>query len=181
MSKIAISQIFLFKVPIFLVSFLILGGCGYQLEGTNPPLPKKAKTIAIRPIDNRTFQSDLETRLVKYLNQLLRNNASVTLSGEGNADLILIIRLDGLTKEKSSISTSGLAVEEQLTLVGNVSLVDQNQHPIWSETQLTAKAALLYEKGEDVGGITSSTAGRGVDDVTQAFANTVYERIFFSF
>lgn len=164
--------------------FLVGGGtgCEYQLEGTHPQLPSGATNLAIVPIQNQTFQAGLETRLMRHLKQLLRNNTSVQLSSLQEADLILDIRLQDLNTKQTSISADGSTIALQLKLGGVVILNDRRQNKsLWREKGLNAKGILLYEQGETSKGLTSSTIGRGLDEVTGAFAKRIYERIFFRF
>ncbi|MBF0280666.1 MAG: hypothetical protein HQM13_22930 [SAR324 cluster bacterium] len=176
------------KASFFLLIFtiLILGAgisaCSYQLEGTNPRLPSGANTLAIIPIQNQTFQAGLETRLIRQLRQLLRNNSSVNLSSLQEADLILEIRLKSLNTKQTSVSADGSTVALQLALEGSVTLNDRKSNKeLWRERELNARGVLLYEKGETSKGLTGSTIGRGLDEVTNEFAKRIYERIFFSF
>ena len=59
---------------------LLLSGCGYVIEGSNPVLPNEAQTLALLPIQNQTFKAGLETDLVEQLSRLFRSNSSVTVS-----------------------------------------------------------------------------------------------------
>ena len=76
-----------------IVMLVGLAACGYKLEGSNPQLPSNSTTLAIVPIQNRTFQAGLETRLMRRLVQLFRNNASINLVIPQDADLVLDIKL----------------------------------------------------------------------------------------
>ncbi len=160
----------------------ISAGCGYHLEGTNPSLPSDAGSLAILPIQNQTFQAELETRLMRHLRRLLRNNSSVRIATPEEADLILVIQLKSLRTSQTSVAADGFTVELQLSLAGSVVLQDRDsEEPIWTESSMSAKGVLLYEQGEASKGVTVSTRGRGLDQVTSAFAQRVYERIFFRF
>ena len=166
---------------LFLASTILMG-CNYRLEGTNPVLPREATTIAILPIRNQTFQAGLETRLMRAMRELLRNNSSVELTNESDADLILNISLASLTTKRTSVSADGLTVELQLTLEGAVELSGEGKPKrIWREGALLAKGTLNFEKGEESRGVTTSTLNRGMDQVTGEFARRVYDRIFFNF
>lgn len=165
-----------------IVMLIGLAACGYQLEGTNPQLPSDATTLAIVPIQNQTFQAGLETRLMLRLRQLFRNNSSVELGTPQDADLVLDIQLQTLDAKQTSVSADGSTVVLQLELKGIVVLNDRKQNIVlWNEKGLNARGILLYEQGETSTGLTGSTIGRGLDEVTNAFAKLVYERIFFRF
>ena len=77
---------------------LLLSGCGYVIEGSNPVLPNEAQTLALLPIQNQTFKAGLETDLVEQLSRLLRSNSSVKMLTSGQADLRLKITLLKLKK-----------------------------------------------------------------------------------
>ena len=159
-----------------------LAACGYKLEGSNPQLPSDSTTLAIVPIQNRTFQAGLETRLMRHLVQLFRNNASINLVVPQDADLVLDIKLQTLDAKQTSVSADGSTVELQLELSGSVVLKDRKQDTtLWSETGFNARGILLYDKGETSMGLSGSSIGRGLDEVTNAFAERVYERIFIKF
>ncbi len=172
-------------ISICFAMVLLSGGisaCNYQLEGTNPRLPSGGTRLAIIPIQNQTFQAGLETRLMRQLRQLLRNNASVNLSSLEEADVILDIRLKSLNTKQTSVSADGSTVALQLVLEGTVILNNKKaSKALWREKDLNARGILLYEKGEASKGLTGSTIGRGLDEVTSAFAKRIYERIFFRF
>jgi len=119
---------------------------------------------------------------MRQLRQLLRNNSSVNLSSVQEADVILDIRLKSLNTKQTSVSADGSTVALQLVLEGIVTLNDKKESKaLWREKDLNARGILLYEKGETSKGLTSSTIGRGLDEVTNAFAKRGYERIFFQF
>ena len=72
---------------------LLLSGCGYVIEGSNPVLPNEAQTLALLPIQNQTFKAGLESDLVEHLSRLLRSNSSVKMLTSRQADLGLRITL----------------------------------------------------------------------------------------
>ena len=103
---------------------LLVVGCQYTFEGGNPPLPAEAATLSIAPIENQTFESDLETFVMQALSSRLRSNSAVRLrGGSERSDLLLRVRLAQLTRMNLD-EPEALAVAQQLTLVGNAILED---------------------------------------------------------
>lgn len=170
-----------FKIyPILCLVALWGAGCGYQLEGNNPQLPAGATTIALAPIQNQTFQAGLESQLNQHLKQLLRNNASVRMSSLQNTDLLLEIHLQDFKTQQTAVSSTGSTTALQFELAGLVVLNDlREKESLWRENSLSAKSTVVYEQGEsDKAGTMMS---RGLNEVTDAFAKRIYERIFFRF
>ena len=67
-------------------------------EGGNPPF-RQAATLSIAPIENQTFESDLETFVMQALSSRLRGNSAVRLrGGSERSDLLLRVRLAQLTR-----------------------------------------------------------------------------------
>ena len=174
-----------FKItPVFVIACLVFGwgGCGYRLEGNNPPLPAGAKTIALAPIQNQTFQTGLEIRLTQHLKQLLRNNASVQMSSSQKADLLLEIRLEDFTTQQTAFSSDGSITELHLDLAGTVALNDlREQQVLWQESGLNMKETLSYEQDATSKGLAEPPMQRGLDKITNAFARMIYARLFFLF
>lgn len=168
----------------FLIVFCFaLNGCAYQLEGSNPQIPSGARTIAIAPIQNQTLRAGIDTRLMRHLKKLLRNNSSVRLSTVPEAEVVIEIRLRSLRSKQTSISSDGSTIALNLDLEGAVNFVARGNSikPLWQEKNLSANGSLLYEKGEANTGLTGSSIDRGLNEVTAAFAKRIYERIFFQF
>lgn len=172
-----------FKIyPVLCLVALWWGGCGYQLEGSNPQLPAGATTIALVPIQNQTFQAGLESRLTQHLKQLLRNNASVQMSSLQNADLLLEIRLQDFKTQQTAVSSTGSTTALQFELAGLVVLNDlREKQSLWRENRLSANSTVLYEQGESDKGLAGTMMSQGLNEVTDAFAKRIYERIFFRF
>lgn len=168
-------------ITIFLLG-LLASACGYTWEGTNPSLPYNAQSIAIAPIRNETYQPGLDTALMRHLRQALRQNASVRLTSESQADLLIDIRLNQLEQQQASVSSDGLTVELQMTLTGDVTLIRRrNGKVMWNEPGMKGKNSLNFEQGEENRGLTTSTLNRGIEAVSADFSQAIYERLFFSF
>lgn len=168
-------------VFIFLISFGVIA-CNYHWVGSNPKLPGNARSIAVLPVENNTYQSELDTRLIRNLRKLFQENDEVIIRPSSDADLLLKVALNTLKTKQTSLSSDGLTVELQLELIGSVSVEDRRKKRIlWSEKSLSAKTSLSYDKGEEVRGLTFATLGRGIKKITTEFSNRIYERLFFDF
>ena len=155
--------------------------CGYHLVGSNPPLPESARNIAILPIENQTLQVGLDTSLMINLRQRLRNNTAVYLTTEENADLVLKIQLLSINVQDTSVSPEGFTSEVKVTLVGQVSIEDRRIQKLLWEDRLNAESRIKYEKSGERSQLTVFSSSQGVDDLTKAFSDKVFERVFFNF
>ena len=180
------AEFYIKKSIIFLCYFLgitfltLLSGCGYVIEGSNPVLPNEAKTIALLPIQNKTFKAGLETDLSEQFNLLLRSNSSVKITAAGIADLqinITVLNLktisSGLSKEQISSGVKGI-------IQGQVILEDRRTgKKVWKESTLEVK---LTESGEnETNSVSSFSLSGSLRELIKLFASKIYERLFTTF
>ena len=121
---------------------LLLSGCGYVIDGSNPVLPNEAQTLALLPIQNQTFKAGLETDLVEQLSRLLRSNSSVKMLTSGQADLRLKITLLKLKTSSSGLSKDQISTGTQAVLKGKAFLEDRlTGNTVWEEKLIQVKIA----------------------------------------
>ncbi len=159
---------------------IFVAGCGYVLEGGNPPLPEKARSIGIAPIQNRTFEPELETQLAEQLKEILRANSSVILLPSGQADL----RLSVILLELKTVNTGLDAVQNtkgvKYALAGKVRLIKRKTGELlWEEKSMQAELA------ESAAGLSGSLSGvlvsRSLRELTNLYAEKIYDRLFVKF
>lgn len=163
------------------VLMLVLSaGCGYVLEGGNPPLPEDARSIGVAPIQNRTFEPELETQLIEQLKVRLRANSSVTLLRHGQADLSLNIIL----LELKTINTGLDAIQNtkgvKYALSGRVRLIKRKTGQLlWEEKSMQVEFA------DSASGFSPSLSevlvARNLRELTRLYAEKIYERLFVRF
>lgn len=99
------------------LSFILVSGCGYTLQG-KASLP--FKSITIGKIINKTFEPGLEDRMqLALVDELMKNGFSLDSSGQH--------RIDGAinTFELRTLSTkSGVAVEYEVVVRGEFGLME---------------------------------------------------------
>lgn len=99
------------------LSFLLLSGCGYTLQG-KATLP--FKSITLGKIINKTFEPGLEDRMqLALIDELMKNGFSIDKSGQHRVEGIIN------TLELRTLSTkSGVAVEYEVIVRGEFSLIE---------------------------------------------------------
>ena len=161
----------------FLLLMLGLGGCGYHFEAGSRRLPGDAQSLALLPVQNRTDQAGLETRLASELRTLFRANEKLTLKPPELADLILAITLISLQEfTQGAEADAGVGYR----LRGQVVLEDRrNRKTLWSDPTLTVEtgSAGTYD--------TTTLSRQGLTpvlrNVGQRYAEQVHHRIFLDF
>lgn len=164
------------------ILWLLLSGCQYAFEGSNPPLPAQAATLSIAPIENQTFEADLETFVMQALTNRLRNNSAVRLrGGTERSDLMLRVQLQQLIRENFD-EPEALGVDQRLTLTGSATLQDQrNAKQLWHVKGLQVVISSSGSDSSSSAGLSGLNLSRGVEELTNAFADKVYSQIFYTF
>ena len=159
---------------------LLLSGCGYVIEGSNPVLPNEARTLALLPIQNQTFKAGLETDLAEQLNRLLRSNSSVKIMPSGQADLRMSITLLKLTTTSSWSSKDRISTGVKAIIQCQVILEDMRSgSKVWEEEMLQFK---LTESGRNETDTVSSFSLSGsIRELIKQIAKKIYDRLFTTF
>ena len=161
---------------------LLVVGCQYTFEGSNPPLPAEAATLSIAPIENQTFESDLETFVMQALSSRLRSNSAVRLrGGSERSDLLLRVRLAQLTRLNLD-EPEALAVAQQLTLVGSAILEDQRTNKqLWEVSNLRVEISTSSNDSSSSADLSGQRLSRDIQELTEKFAEKIYSQIFYTF
>ena len=159
---------------------LLLSGCGYVIEGSNPVLPNEARTLALLPIQNQTFKAGLETDLSEQLNRLLRSNSSVKIMPSGQADLRMSITLLNLKTTSSGLSKDQISTGVKVIIQCQVILEDMRSgSKVWEEEMLQFK---LTESGRNETDTVSSFSLSGsIRELIKQIAKKIYDRLFTTF
>ena len=159
---------------------LLLSGCGYVIEGSNPVLPNEARTLALLPIQNQTFKAGLETDLAQQLNRLLRSNSSVKIMPSGQADLRVSITLLNLKTTSSGLSKDQISTGVKVIIQCQVILEDiRSGSKVWEEEMLQFK---LTESGRNETDTVSSFSLSGsIRELIKQIAKKIYDRLFTTF
>ena len=159
---------------------LLLSGCGYVIEGSNPVLPNEARTLALLPIQNQTFKAGLETDLAEQLNRLLRSNSSVKIMPSGQADLRMSITLLNLKTTSSGLSKDQISTGVKVIIQCQVILEDMRSgSKVWEEEMLQFK---LTESGRNETDTVSSFSLSGsIRELIKQIAKKIYDRLFTTF
>ena len=159
---------------------VLLSGCGYVIEGSNPILPNEAKTIALLPIQNETFKAGLETDLSEQLNLLLRSNSSVKITPAGIADLQINITLLSLKTDLSYLSKEQISSGVKGIIKGRFFLEDRRTGRKFLEVS-TLEVKLTESDENETNSVSSFSLSRSIRELIKLFAVKIYERIFTTF
>ena len=159
---------------------MLLGSCGYILQGGSPPLPWKAKSIALLPVRNQTFDANLDLELAVQMTDLLRSNSSVLLLSAEHADIVLELVLTDIQEirmKSSAQSDAGVT----WTLKGHANLNDRRKgKKLWDQIRIQVdqhgKASNL--KQEIIQGIQTEYVRKSL---IEQFSTKVYDQIFLTF
>ncbi len=159
---------------------LLLSGCGYVIEGSNPVLPNEARTLALLPIQNQTYKAGLETDLAEHLNRLLRSNSSVKIMPLGQADLSMRITLLNLKTTSSGLSKDQISRGLKVIILCQVILEDMRSgNKVWEEKMLQFK---LTESGRnETDTVSSFSLSGGIRELIKQIATKIYDRLFTKF
>ena len=159
---------------------LLLSGCSYVIEGSNPVLPNEAQTLALLPIQNQTFKAGLETDLAEQLSRLLRSNSSVKMLTSGQADLRLKITLLKLKTSSSGLNKDQISTGVKAILQGEVILEDMRTgSKVWEEKMFHVK--LSESGGNDSDTVSSISLSGSIRELIKQFAKKLYDRLFTTF
>ncbi len=159
---------------------ILISSCGYVIEGSNPVLPNDAKSLAVLPVQNNTFQGGLETDLSEKLKSLVQNNSSVKLLPAGQADLKLNVTLSSLELPSSGLSKDQISKGMQAILKGKAFLEDRSDGTIvWEEKTIEVK--ITESEGNQVENAASLMLSGNIRELIKRFAQNLYDRIFTNF
>ena len=116
-----------FKEIFFFSSLLFFFGCGYSLVGTGASaLPPTVKTVWVPTFVNDTTVVGVEQRLTDAtLRELAARGRLKPATDRSAADAELSGRLTSLSVSPVRFDDAGLAVEYQVTVTANLSLVEK--------------------------------------------------------
>lgn len=165
---------------LLLAQFFWVAGCGYSIIEGNPPLPNRARSLGIVPVQNQTYVADLETKLSAQLKDLLRANASLKLLPPGQADLLLSITLLELKTRTSGLGSLEDAGGVTYALRGLVELEErESAEMIWVEKELSVE--LTEIGGDSLISLNNEVTSSNLNELTALFAHRIYDRLFLEF
>jgi len=118
---------------------------------------------------------------MQALNSRLRSNSAVRLrGGSERSDLLLRVRLVQLTRLNLD-EPEALAVAQQLTLVGSAILEDQRtKKQLWEVSNLRVEVSTSNDSSSSAD-LSGQRLSRGIQELTENFAEKIYSQIFYNF
>jgi outer membrane lipopolysaccharide assembly protein LptE/RlpB len=167
---------------IFLFSFFLsLAGCGYTLVGTGASaLPPNVKTVWVPTFTNDTTVVGVEQRLTDaVLRELSARGRLKPAADRTQADAQLNGRLTSLSVSPVRFDDQGLAVEYQVTVTANLSLVDRA-----TEKAIFAEPSFVFRQPYTVPGSSRSYYDRereAIEALARPFAQSLVTTILEGF
>lgn len=123
-----------------LAILLLLGGCGYTLQGSGSILPTDVKIVTIPLAQNSTTQPNLGVVMTEALRDRFERFGVVNVTDErGGSDAILEARVVKLVRKASSLtSNTASALNFDLTLTVSATLKRANGQVLWRNDAVAA-------------------------------------------
>lgn len=156
-------------LPLVLAMAVLVAACGYRQEV--PGLPGGATRLAIAPVQNATYESELDIRLRARLDKRLRSHAHLRLVDRPRAELVLEVGLQELTIMRTIETIAPRRKVLTFTLTGRVSLMDRRSDDyVLSDSPVTATEQVAVAEAALE---TPAIRYDGIDKVVAAFAEEV--------
>ena len=163
---------------IVIAVFLFMGGCGYHLKGMGSSLPEKYKTIAILPVENKSFQADLGPILDSVIAEEFSRTQRLRLLGELEADLVLTTTITKYTDSPASFSATDKAMNYRIQVVVDSLLVARKEKTvIWKGRGLRETSDYAVVPGEIASAENSRRAAteKLLGDLAERIHDSVFE------
>ncbi len=170
-----------FKEIFFFSFFLSLTSCGYSLVGTGASaLPPNVKTVWVPTFTNDTTVVGVEQRLTDaVLRELSARGRLKPSADRTQADAQLNGRLTSLSVSPVRFDDQGLAVEYQVTVTANLSLVDRA-----TEKAIFTEPSFVFRQPYTVPGTSRSYYDRereAIEALARPFAQSLVTTILEGF
>ena len=119
---------------------------------------------------------------MQALSSRLRGNSAVRLrGGSERSDLLLRVRLVQMTRMNLD-EPEALAVAQQLTLTGTAILEDQRTNKqLWEVSNLRVEVSTSSNDSSSNADLSGQRLSRGIQELTENFAEKIYSQTFYTF
>ncbi len=126
--------------PVLLAALAAVSGCGYHFGASGTNLPATARTIYVRPFDNKTPVTGLNDQFMRYLKDEIANHKRLGLVGDPRqADLVLSGSLTGAITLPTAFNSVMEPTVYAESVVIRAALRDTHSNKvIWSTGSLTS-------------------------------------------
>jgi len=164
-----------------LVVFVAVVGCGYHFKGTDLAPPDGVRTIAITVLENRTWESGIETIFTSDLAYEFTRSKVLRVVGRDTADAVLSGRIASLTIDTISHTASYYSDERRVTITLDLVLKRADGSAIiWSDSALSDKEAFKVVDPLDKLG-TEKNRRVAIETISERLAEKIHNRILQDF
>lgn len=150
--------------------------CGYQWIGASVNLPNSAKSLAIAPIQNKTYQSDVDVQMSRILQRLLQENPTVQLVTPEQADLLLTVELASFSQTQTAISPDTNIIDLRLNLESFATLTDlRTNQDLWNRRRHSVNYSISYQQQKNY------VFDQSLKNITEELSKKIYDQIFSDF
>ena len=164
------------KSALVFLMMITLPACGYQWIGVSLNLPNSAKSLGIAPIQNQTYQSDIDIQMSRILQRLFQENPNVQLVTPEQADLLLTVELASFSEKQTSISPDTNVIDLRLNLESFATLTDlRTNQDVWIRRRYSVNYSISYQQHKNY------VFDQSLKKITEELSKKIYDQIFFDF
>ncbi len=161
-----------FFIPLlFLLISVNFLGCGYSTKGL---LPSYIKTIYVKPFENSTYESRLETDFTRELINRFITDGNLRVAKEEVADLVISGKLNDYRREPLRHDVEREVEEYRIVILADVKVEDKKRDIVmWEESNFGGDTS-YFTSGS--GAKTESQARvYAIEDLTRRIVNKTIE------
>jgi hypothetical protein len=135
--------------PTYVLFFILVSGCIYQLSGSGASLPPGAETIAVPTLRNDTFEPAIEGIITQHIRDEFLTTSRLRLIGStAEADLVLTGTIARYDRDSVSFDRErNVVVEYRVRIYVDIRLEDkQSGKTLWEDSMIEATAEYLVSE-----------------------------------
>lgn len=119
---------------LFILSALLISGCGYRFSPGGEYIDKKIRTVFIDNFANRTGETYIDNTIRNaFINQFTTGSRFTIVDRREKADAVFRGSIDNITTAPLSYQKSNLAAEERVTITMELAFEEQDtKKSIWT-------------------------------------------------
>jgi len=167
-------------VFIALAALIFMSACGYHLKGMGSGLPEEYKTIAISPVINKSFESDLGPLLDSAIAEEFSRTQRLQVVREAEADLVLTTTITNYSDSPVAFSATDQARNYRVQVIADsVLAVREGSRTVWKGKGLKETSDYSVAPGA----ITEAESSRRTakEELAAELAELIHDYVFEGF
>ncbi|MBE9536307.1 MAG: hypothetical protein IMF07_03925 [Proteobacteria bacterium] len=165
---------------ITLAALVFISGCGYHLKGMGNSLPGKYRTIAILPVENKSFQADLGPLLDSAIAEEFSRSQRLQVVSESEADLVLTTTILTYSDTPVSFSAADQARDYRVqVIIDSLLVAREGSGTVWKGKGLKEMTDYSVVPGEIVEAESSRRTAK--EELAGEFAELIHDSVFEGF